>query len=349
MTQVPPPPNRSATSFNPSVSARSPSRTNGSFVSYDDQASLTGPSHVYRSNRSTAPTLATNAETIYSDTVASTRGGTSARGPHSLRDGRANSTFSSPQHSQESLATTLTTIQSSGDATPGLGPLQVPAGYPAPPPASAIPGHLIPRTYQTATANNLLTDNASILTLASSTKRRRRSMDTDASVRAIAPTSMYGNSRESLPLSILSANMDPSSSFLPARPAFANAERASVYSSSGVPPLSERNSYYASKAIDGASVRSGRLGHGRAESITGSIAGVPAGPLSTMSPLASPRDVPGPRRSSRMSTDIREHTEAAHAEDEQREASDDEDDPAEPSTPEATQVHRDTGKTKALD
>ncbi|KAL2264230.1 hypothetical protein VTK26DRAFT_62 [Humicola hyalothermophila] len=87
-------------------------------------------------------------------------------------------------------------------------------------PASAIPAHLAasvtgggghPTTYATATANNLLTDNASILTLASSSKRRRRrSFDTDASVRALAPSSLWGGSRESLPLSVLSANMDGS-------------------------------------------------------------------------------------------------------------------------------------------
>jgi hypothetical protein len=42
---------------------------------------------------------------------------------------------------------------------------------------------------------------------------------------------------------------------------------------------SERNSLYA-KQGDGASVRSGRLGHGRPDSISGSVA------------LASPREVP---------------------------------------------------------
>lgn len=33
-------------------------------------------------------------------------------------------------------------------------------------------------------------------------------MDTDASVRALAPSSVWGGSRESLPLSVLSANLD---------------------------------------------------------------------------------------------------------------------------------------------
>ncbi|CAD0089976.1 unnamed protein product [Aureobasidium vineae] len=86
-----------------------------------------------------------------------------------------------------------------------------------------------------------------ILTLASSSKRRRRSMDTDASVRAIAPKSMWGDSRESLPLSVLSANIDHTSS-RPAVGGLISAERASVYSSRDVsaPAIaSDRNSYYA--------------------------------------------------------------------------------------------------------
>lgn len=108
-----------------------------------------------------------------------------------------------------------------------------------------------PTTYSSATAHNLLTDNASVLTLASSSKRhRRRSMDTDASVRALAPSSVWGGSRESLPLSMLSGNMDHGLSARPSGPGYA-AERASVYSSQGIsaPALaSERNSYYAASA-----------------------------------------------------------------------------------------------------
>lgn len=70
-------------------------------------------------------------------------------------------------------------------------------------------------------------------------------------------------------------------------------ERASIYSATGVAPAlqSERNSYYAGKqsvTADGGSVRSGRLGHGRNDSISGSIGGGVAGPSS---PLASPRDL----------------------------------------------------------
>lgn len=175
-------------------------------------------------------------------------------------------------------------------------------------PASAIPAHLAPHaagastitghptTYNTATANNLLTDNASILTLASSSKRRRRrSMDTDASVRALAPSSLWGGSRESLPLSVLSANINDGATGTSRIPA-AN-ERTSIYSATGImpneqqPQLQQRNSYYGGGSIggggggkDGASIRSGLLGHGRADSITGSVGGV-------NSPLASPLEV----------------------------------------------------------
>lgn len=137
------------------------------------------------------------------------------------------------------------------------------------------------------------------MTLASSSKRRRRnSLDTNASVRALAPSSIFGGSRESLPLSVLSANVGESSasaSYQVRHPsvAHAGAERASVYSSSGNAPAltSERNSYYANKqahAGDGGSVRSGLVGHARNDSITGSIGGI----ASAGSPLASPRELP---------------------------------------------------------
>ncbi|KAI7535020.1 hypothetical protein KC331_g12247 [Hortaea werneckii] len=213
-------------------------------------------------------------------------------------------------------------------------------------PASAIPRHVadtMPNNYNAATANNVLTDNASILTLASSSKRRRRSMDTDASVRAIPPSSVWGGSRESLPLSVLSGNApEPSgggggagglyahSHSRPSIGGLASAERASVYSSQGVtaPALaSERNSSYSHKPKDlggdakslrsltggggidarsqydakslndarsmdlsslknyEGSIRSGALGHGRNDSISGSIG----------SPLAAS---PGPRQTS---------------------------------------------------
>ena len=161
--------------------------------------------------------------------------------------------------------------------------------FPSSPPATAVPSHLAPHghptTYNTATANNILTDDASILTLASSSKRRRRnSLDTNASVRALAPASMFGGSRESLPLSVLSGPVvetkpNNNDSML-SRNAAAGmaAERASLISSSGIAPAlaSERNSYHGNKG-DAASVRSGLLGgtsHGRNNSFTNSITGL---------------------------------------------------------------------------
>jgi hypothetical protein len=120
-------------------------------------------------------------------------------------------------------------------------------------------------------------------------------MDTDASVRALAPSSLFGGSRESLPLSVLSANVDSNTAvgtpgLHQARASGAN-ERASIYSATGVAPAlpSERNSYYAGKQNvmgDNGSVKSGRVGHGRTDSISGSIGGI----AGTGSPLASPRE-----------------------------------------------------------
>jgi hypothetical protein len=118
-------------------------------------------------------------------------------------------------------------------------------------------------------------------------------MDTDASVRALAPSSLFGGSRESLPLSVLSANIEPlPTPHQPRQSVGGLNERASIYSATGVAPAlpSERNSYYANKqsvAADGGSVKSGLLGHGRNGSISGSIGGVTLPPGS---PLASTRD-----------------------------------------------------------
>ena len=148
------------------------------------------------------------------------------------------------------------------------------------------------------------------MTLASSSKRRRRnSLDTNASVRALAPSSLFGNSRESLPLSVLSSsvNEQPSTSShhqgRQVSVGLAGAERASVYSSSGIAPAlsSERNSYYAGKqsnAGDGGSMRSGRISHGRNDSITKSIGGL----ATTDSPLTSPREAPAQGRVSRRNS-----------------------------------------------
>jgi hypothetical protein len=282
----------------------------GSFTSYEDSTS--NGNVPMRSNKSAAPTLATNAETIYSDVQSKT--GTSRTGGGTY-DGR-NSTFSSPQNSQESLTTTLTTIQSTAPSAMLNAPapptqVQFSHQYPISPPASAVPSHLAPNphTFVAATANGVLSDDASIMTLASSSKRRRRaSLDTNASMRALAPSSLWGNSRESLPLSVLSSNVDMAAGSLsqgrdrPGASGLASAERASVYSATGVnaPALiSERNSYYSVKqGIDGASIRSGLLGHGRTDSINGSITGL-ASPLAT-----SPRE-PGelPGRSSRRTSE----------------------------------------------
>ncbi|KZZ86839.1 hypothetical protein AAP_06178 [Ascosphaera apis ARSEF 7405] len=159
-------------------------------------------------------------------------------------------------------------------------------------------------TYSSATANNLLTDNASVLTLASSSKqpRRRNSLDTNASIRALPPSSMFSNSRESLPLSVLSemVNSGTASSInQPTTPTTtsvllengpgagvdgtlnsfqstdaASSERLNVYSSTGMTNLNpDRSSYYrrTTTGADAVSVRSGRGRHVRAESSPSSL------------------------------------------------------------------------------
>lgn len=292
-------------------------------------------------NKSAAPTVSTNPDTINSDaghskaeTTVTTGGAMSSNGV----GGGEGSTFSSPTPSVRSLTTTLTTIQSTAPSHLLAGTnhhghqsalsstyshpqtqnqsFQFSHQYPISPPPSAIPSHLSsytgsshPPTYNMAVANNILTDNASILTLASSSKRRRRnSLDTNASVRALAPSSLFGGSRESLPLSVLSANItdQPNPAGMHATrhasAPIANTERASVYSTAGVAPAlsSERNSYYAGKQThtgDGGSVRSGLPGHGRNDSITGSIGGL----ATASSPLASPREIREGRISRRNS------------------------------------------------
>lgn len=252
-----------------------------------------------QNSRSGAPTPATNSETIHSDAGNSRAATTTTHGGAlSSVDGvPMGSTFSSPNQSQRSLTTTLTTIQStgannslqgaSGQTNPhhhgslnNPNPIMFSHQYPVSPgPApnstiSAIPRHVadsIPNTYNSATANGLLSDNASVMTLASSSKRRRRSMDshTDASVRALAPSSVFGGSRESLPMSLLSGNAETSapsgglystSQTRPSIGGIASAERASIYSSQNPGIASERNSYYSYKpnrdVADGKSLRS---------------------------------------------------------------------------------------------
>ncbi|KNG47972.1 ca2+-modulated nonselective cation channel polycystin [Stemphylium lycopersici] len=305
-----------------SVSTPATRRSNDSCTSVEETAAGQRQG-VEKSNKSTAPTVATLPETVHSSRSKAETGGSNFV--------NGGSTFSSPHGSEQSLTTTLTTIQSAAPSNVlNIGQAQNPNNAPTSngmavhfshqfpttsPPPLAIPPHLAPQqqpnSYQGATANNILTDNASILTLASSSKRRRRnSVDTNASMRALAPSSHYGGSRESLPLSLLSAN--PETIYSPSsRPsnvgAFVNAERASVYSASGVtaPVLpSERNSYYANKQADGLSVRSGLLGHGRTDSIS-SMRATPT------SPLASPRDPIGPGRISRKSSEWKEAREAS--------------------------------------
>ncbi|KAJ4311859.1 hypothetical protein N0V94_007734 [Neodidymelliopsis sp. IMI 364377] len=284
-----------------------------SFTSAEEAAAAQHRQHA-KSTRSNAPTVATMPETVHSQRSQADTGNTNHNG---------GSTFSSPNGSEHSLTTTLTTIQSSAPShilgggqpaqpatTTNAPPVHFSHQFPTSPPPSAIPPHLAPQqgphSYHVATANNVLTDDASILTLASSSKRRRRnSLDTNASVRAMAPSSHYGGSRESLPLSVLSGNVDTiySPSNRPSNVnglSNANAERASVYSVSGVtaPVLSsERNSYYANKQADGLSVRSGLLGHGRTDSISSIRA------MHTASPLASPRDPPLAAKLSRRSSE----------------------------------------------
>ena len=290
-------------------------------------------------NKSMAPTVSTNADTI-SDAAHSKAGTTATAGGAVSSNGVGGgegSTFSSPAPSVRSLTTTLTTMQSTAPSNLLNGnnqgpqpPLAVPPSnhshqnsnthfshqFPSSP-ASAIPSHLAnhtsgghPATYTTATANDRLNDDASIMTLASSSKRRRRnSLDTNASVRALAPSSIFGGSRESLPLSVLSSSHNDQSSISghhqgrQVSVGLANAERASVYSSSGIAPAlpSERNSYYAGKQNnpgDAGSIRSGLVGHGRTDSITRSIGGL----AGTDSPLASPREVPVQGRVSRRNS-----------------------------------------------
>ncbi|KAK4248935.1 hypothetical protein C7999DRAFT_39925 [Corynascus novoguineensis] len=283
--------------------------------------------------RSMAPTVSTEHETVRS-ILAPSHGESSLAGTTRTANGRrgGDSTFSSPAPSVRSLTTTLTTIQTVAPNSGGNNNqtntnhhshnsnsqvIHFNQPFPSTSPASAIPAHLTNTTYASATANNLLTDNASILTLASSSKRRRRrSFDTDASVRALAPSSVWGGSRESLPLSVLSATMDGAAaaaggggSSTPGLHRGASAagmmgsganERTSIYSATGIlgAAANERNSLYTKQGLgngnvgggDAASVRSGLLGHGRADSIAGSIGGGFAAPTAGTSPLVSPRE-----------------------------------------------------------
>lgn len=271
------------------------------------------------SAKSTAPTVSTNGDTARSETGYS-KAGTVVTGNAPTTGGGEGSTFSSRTPSVRSLTTTLTTVQSTAPSanlygggnqnhhshthsTSG-GQLQVQFSAQMPPsPASPTPPHLAtiphPVTYHSATANGLLTDNASVLTLASSSKRRRRnSLDTNASIRAIAPSSVFGGSRDSLPLSVpggadaSNASVTNASGVVGAsRPSMgghASAERTSVYSTTGTVPLTpgagDRSSLIAGgNTRDAGSIRSGLQSHSRNGSVTGSIGSSPL----TNNPLTS--------------------------------------------------------------
>ncbi|KAL1977969.1 hypothetical protein VTN31DRAFT_828 [Thermomyces dupontii] len=302
-----------------SVSARS--------SSLDNQAPET-------SAKSTAPTVSTNGDTARSETGYS-KAGTMVTGNAPTTGGGEGSTFSSPTPSVRSLTTTLTTVQSTAPSatlyggnqnhhshTNSASGAQLQVQFSAQYPHSslpALPQHLAttqqPVTYHAATANGLLTDNASILTLASSSKRRRRnSLDTNASIRAIAPSSVFGGSRESLPLSVLSGpnagGADASNTSVtnasgvvsasrPSMGGHASAERTSVYSTTGTSPLTpgagERTSFIAGSKVSGGdnrdagSIRSGLQSHSRNGSVAGSIGG--SSPL-TNNPLTSSTSSP---------------------------------------------------------
>lgn len=266
-------------SFSTPMSAqRSRSRSRHSSLSHSKHsASISHDSQSHPKSR--APTLATTAETTISDTG---RSGVGTTVTAARTEGDEDSTFSSPAHSVRSMTTTLTTLQSTA-AGANQGQVLTPTSQHPNQPATAIPAHLAPHnhpaTYHSATANNVLTDDASVLTLASSSKRRRRnSVDTNASVKALAPASMFGGSRESLPLSVLSGTIinphniadnaslrDTGSYYGPRSASAMNAERASLISASGItaPALaSERNSYISTKPVgDGGSIRSNLMGH----------------------------------------------------------------------------------------
>lgn len=309
----------SACTFSTAHSGSNTSVAQSSSVSRGDQ---TPPTVGRRSLVGTVSTDQEGSRSIAPSHGASSLAGTSRTAGGGVESRRGDSTFSSPAPSVRSLTTTLTTIQSmapNGTAQANTSnphhsntqSIQFSQPFPTTSPASAIPAHLAPSgnptTYTLATANNLLTDNASILTLASSSKRRRRrSLDTDASVRALAPSSLWGGSRESLPLSVLSASIDPSG--VPPTPGLhgsssrMGAERTSIYSATGVMPAipGDRSSFYA-KQGDGASVRSGLLGHTRADSVSGSIGGL-------NSPLVTPREMPNERYDKERNKDKEEST-----------------------------------------
>lgn len=261
-------------------------------TSLDDREHTTGHGLEGRSAAPNAPTSHRHAS--HSDVDGQSKAGTSGTVGMSTASNGGNSVFSSPNHSSRSLTTTLTTIQSQAPSVllnqTSTGPSSSQAhpptsghGY-ATTPASAVPAYLnrnasshVPATYRSATANNLLSDNASVLTLASSSRQpyRRDSLDEDASIRALPPRSTWGGSRESLPLSVLSQGNEPFPTSTSGALLQPQQQRFSTGTAGiGAPILSsERNSVYAGRTstIDGSSIRSGQVGHGRSDSTAGSV------------------------------------------------------------------------------
>lgn len=261
------------------------SASNGSFERQHDDG-IQGESY-----RSIGPVLGTTGRhASHSDADGQSKAGTSGTIGMSTASNGGNSIFSSPNQSSRSLTTTLTTIQSQAPSGLFNGQTNTSPNQSYPPaPASAVPAYLstrpsshVPTTYRGATANNLLSDNASVLTLASSSHHRpnrRDSYDEDASIRAIPPRSTWGGSRESLPLSVLSQNTEQyphaAGSLLQPQQRYSTST-VGAGPGIGAPVLSsERNSVYAGKTstIDGGSIRSGHVGHGRSDSTSGSMLG----------------------------------------------------------------------------
>ncbi|EPS45395.1 hypothetical protein H072_591 [Dactylellina haptotyla CBS 200.50] len=187
------------------------------------------------------PTSSGGNQVVFSDPPHSiapsshTRAASMAGSSHAQTYYTSSTVHSSPSQSVQSLAT-LTTVQSTAPPStylangmttsynphlsthnPNAPPqhfthqftITSSSGGPSHTPSSSsgIPGTLPhPQTYTMMTQGNMLSDDASILTLASSSRKRerRRSLDTDASIRALPPSSLWGGSKESLPLSVLS-------------------------------------------------------------------------------------------------------------------------------------------------
>ena len=136
---------------NSSVSTPATQRSHDSYTSIEEPAAGQRQG-VEKSNKSTAPTVATVPETVHS-----TRSKAETGGSNFVNGG---STFSSPNGSEHSLTTTLTTIQSTAPSNVlNLGqaqnqnnatsssatPVHFSHQFPASPPPSAIPPHLAPQ------------------------------------------------------------------------------------------------------------------------------------------------------------------------------------------------------------